>query len=186
VDNQEIDEEFFTQNVLILYKDVYRYVLANVKNTDAAQDIVQSAMEKAWKNLKGLREPSKARQWIFAITKNEISAYFKRNMKELSVRDVSVSDKEYSYAKEHMAAVEKDILQMLITREESKRLIDALERVSAKFRCILEMWAFDDYSVKEIAKELDINYNTARVYMFRGLRELKEIYLSQERGDLDE
>ena len=55
--------KFFEENILPHYNSIYYYALKTLKNKEAAEDVVQTTLEKAWKNLHKLRDTRKAKSW---------------------------------------------------------------------------------------------------------------------------
>ena len=81
-----------------------------------------------------------------------------------------------------LSDVEADVLEILLDKERSHLILKALNRINPKYKPVLQLWALGDLTQKEIAEVLDINYNTARIYVVRGLKALKEEYFKLERG----
>ena len=81
-----------------------------------------------------------------------------------------------------LSDVEADVLEILLDKERSHLILKALNRINPKYKPVLQLWALGDLTQKEIAEVLDINYNTARIYVVRGLTALKEEYFKLERG----
>ena len=81
-----------------------------------------------------------------------------------------------------LSDVEADVLEILLDKERSHLILKALNRINPKYKPVLQLWALGDLTQKEIAEVLDINYNSARIYVVRGLKALKEEYFKLERG----
>ena len=175
------DEEFFKEAIVVLYPDIYRFVRSITKDTYVAQDVAQNTMEKAWKNLHQLRDRSKAKSWVFQIARNESTGVFRNAKYEESFDE---PDGEMSY--ERIGGLGDDILEILLRKERNSLLVRALDMLSPRHKELVKLWALGDLSQKEIAEVLQINYNTARVTLYRGLKELRDIYFALERGDFDE
>ncbi len=74
------------------------------------------------------------------------------------------------------------MLQMILDKERMYLILKALDRIDPKYKTVLQLWALGDLTQKEIAEVLNINYNTARIYVVRGLKALKKEYFKLERG----
>ena len=174
-------EDFFRENLLKFYNDVYRYVLSEVRDADTAQDITQNAIEKAWKYQYQLKKKENAKAWLFKIARNEVMKFFKGKREHYfyDERDSEMIQEQYS-------DIEEEILEILVHKEMAHRIVEALQRLDPKYGQIIKLWALGDLSQKEIAQELDLNYNTVRGLLHRGLNELRNIYFALERGERDE
>jgi RNA polymerase sigma-70 factor (ECF subfamily) len=52
------------------FTSIYRFALRLTGNPDAADDLVQEACLKAWRNRSRMRDPALARVWLLTITNN--------------------------------------------------------------------------------------------------------------------
>ena len=170
---------FFEEKILPHYDSVYYYVLKTLKNREAAEDVVQSAIEKAWKNLRKLKDPDRAKQWFFAIARNELYSALRRYG----------TLKEYEFTEERMTdcgnAPGGDVLKLMMKKQEERNIMEAVKRIPEKYRVLIELRYYWDYSLKEISKITGIRYSSVRVYIRRALKELLKSYeaLERERGD---
>ncbi len=163
--------KFFEENILPHYNSIYYYALKTLKNKEAAEDVVQTTLEKAWKNLHKLRDTRKAKSWVYAIARNELWDALKK-------RD-TLAECEFSeelMPEIDMQMVEEDVLKLLMKKHERKEVYEAVQRLSEKYRVLIELRYYWSYSVKEIAEITGMKYSTARVYIHRALKELLNIY----------
>jgi RNA polymerase sigma-70 factor (ECF subfamily) len=58
-------------------KPLYRFVLKRVRDREAAEDIVQDVLVKAYSRQGTLKEPSKLQPWLYQITRNAIVDYYR-------------------------------------------------------------------------------------------------------------
>jgi len=170
--NNKVKKRFFENNIAIYYKDIYRFLRVLTGDRTTAEDLSQDVMEKAWKYLNSLRDVSKAKSWLFRIARNEAKTCYKKTSRREIYEIVSPDIKE-EWSKE----TEKDILDYLVKTEESNILLEALKKLEKKYSQIIILRYISGLEIKEIAYILDINYNTARTYLHRGLQVLKEVYL---------
>lgn len=61
--------------------EIYFFILKKVKNSDAANEILQNSFLKIHQNINQLKAPNRARAWSFQIVRNEIANYFNRQSK---------------------------------------------------------------------------------------------------------
>lgn len=174
-------EEFFKANISDLYNDIYRYVRSEIGNLYWAQDVTQNTVERAWKYRYQLKKAESVKPWIFQIARNEIVRFFQGRSVECCFFD----EPESELINDQHDDLE-DILDVLINNERSSRIVEALQLVEPRYGQIIKLWALGDLSQKEIAQELDLNYNTVRVFLHRGLNELRNIYFALERGEGNE
>jgi len=61
------------------YDDLYRYAYWLCRNHWQAEDVVQEALSRAWRNWSGLREARALKSWLFTIVHNEFMRAAKRS-----------------------------------------------------------------------------------------------------------
>lgn len=174
---KESDEEFYREQVIPLYKGLYLFLRAYVDDAEAAKDIAQITMERAWKKIHQLKKRERVKSWLFQIARNVSSTYYTSKQTMVICNDY---DPESDMRK--ITDTETDVLQMILDKERMHLILKALDRIDPKFKTVLQLWALGDLTQKEIAEVLNINYNTARIYVVRGLKALKKEYFKLERG----
>ncbi|MHC1723437.1 MAG: RNA polymerase sigma factor [Aminipila sp.] len=181
--NNKGKKHLFENNIAIYYKDIYRFLRVLTGDRTTAEDLSQNVMEKAWKYINSLKDVNKAKSWLFRIARNEAKTYYKKTCRRETYEMVSPDIKE-----EWSGETEKDILDYLVKTEENHILMEALKKLEKKYSQIIILRYVSGLEIKEIAYILDINYNTARTNLHRGLHLLKELYLdltgSEERESL--
>lgn len=74
--------------------------------------------------------------------------------------------------------------QHLIGKNEEKQLLNQVLSLPMKYREVIILFYFEEFSVNEIADSLSINQNTVRTRLNRGKGKLKNIIQSKRGGDL--
>ncbi len=166
---------FFEEEILPHYDGIYYYVLKVLKNKEATEDVVQNTLEKAWKNLKRLKNPDRVKQWLFTIARNELYSALRRGgiLRECEFAEELVPDTGTD--------PEEDVLKLLMKEQEKRNIIEALNRLPEKHRILIELRYYWDYSLKEISGITGIRYSSVRVYIRRALKELLESYEAVDR-----
>ena len=144
----------FSEQVNIHRYQLYIIAYTILKNEHDAQDAVCSAILKAYEHLDQLKDSRKFKAWIIAITKNE-ALQFKRRQMELP-GDGKV---------ESMLPPVKD---------NYNELWDIVQELSEEYRLVIVMFYYNDLTIKEIAKALDIPVGTVKSRLNRGREQIKE------------
>lgn len=63
-------QEFFERLVRDYSAEFYRFAFLQTGQAEAAEDIVQEAYYEAWRSIGRLRDPEKARAWLFQILRH--------------------------------------------------------------------------------------------------------------------
>ncbi|HBI45951.1 MAG TPA: RNA polymerase subunit sigma [Planctomycetales bacterium] len=129
------------------YSALYRYAYRLSGSAADADDLTQDSFCKAQLNLAQLRDPSRARPWLFSILRN---AYLHRVRAERQARCVSL-DGIGDLAEpppEPLPDVDPEQLQM------------ALNELAEVYRTPLILYYFNDFSYREIAEQMDLPIGT--------------------------
>lgn len=149
--------EVFVRYYESVYKDLYRYALYILKNPQDAEDVTGEAVMDAYASVEKLRDPSAFRSWIFAILSNKC----KRKLKEYTEKTVELSEELTSDG-------ELDLLEAAEVRS-------AFASLSQEERQVIGLKVFGGYKSYEIGKLLDLNENTVRSKLQRGLQKMRAI-----------
>ena len=164
---------FFEEN----FSRLYRFALVRLSDDpDAAREIAQIVLSRAVQKLHTYRAESALFTWLCAICRNEVSDWLSRQGK---YRQHIVLTEDYP---EIQAAVDSfqtpfaENPEAQYQRLEKLRLIQvALDRLPPKYGDVLEWKYVEGYSVKEIAKRLDIGDEAAQSLIARAKRAFAEV-----------
>ena len=128
------------------YKDMaFSIAMGILPDESQAEDIVQSAFLKAFKNLKQFKKKSKFSTWFYTIVVNE--AYI-----QLRKHRQNVISLDSHYSKETESYEENSALHNLHI-EDQKRMIDnALNKLSPHENLLIRLFYQNENSIKEIHK----------------------------------
>jgi len=148
---------------------IYRYVYCKVGNQAAAEDITSEVFLKMVRGLCDFKGQSSFKNWLYQITKNTVADYWRAHYKKstvsieefLEINLVSESQKD---------DIEKDL------SEKEARVSKILNALPENYRQILELRFLKGYSLKDIAKELNITISNVKVLQYRALKKAHEIF----------
>lgn len=170
----------------------YLYSLAVKLSCDreAAEDVVQDTLLRAFRGIDRLREPDRARFWL---TKILYSAWHDRHRRESEhERDLSLDDERFSLFD---TLVEEDPLPYsdrlhldFLDLFDDKRLCEALQRIPVVHRTALVLAYVHGYKAREIAELTGTTVGTVLARLHRGRKQLERAMweYAMERGLLRE
>lgn len=145
--------EVFVRYYESVYKDLYRYALYVLKNPQDAEDVTGETVMDAYASIEKLRDPQSFRGWIFKILSNKC----KRKLKEYVEKTVELPED----------------LPGSDSVEEAIAVRSAFASLSEEERQMIGMKVFGGYKSREISAILDVNENTVRSKIQRGLNKMR-------------
>lgn len=139
------------------------YIIAKryVKDSATAEDVMQDAFIKVFKNIESFKGEVTIGSWIKRIVINQCIDYLKKRKIEL----VSIEEKELTIANDDDWQVEEHINVNIITA--------AISQLPEKYKIVLNMYLFEGYDHQEIAQVLNITEVNSRSQLMRGKNKLK-------------
>ena len=132
-----------------------------VKDSFIAEDMMQDAFIKVFKNIHSFKGEVTIGAWIKRIVVNQCIDYLKKKKLEL----VSIDDKELHVADEGDWNVSDGTTVKMVTA--------AIDSLPEKYKIVLKMYLFEGYDHQEIAQVLNITEVNSRSQLMRGKNKLK-------------
>mgnify|MGYP002728495199 CR=1 FL=1 len=144
-----------TERLYLSYRKLmYKEAFEIVQNRHCAEDAVSETVTDAFAAVEKLRDNEKFRAWIFQILSNKC----RRKLKEYTQKTVELPDD----------------LPAGDTTEESLQVREALDRLEETERQIICLNVVGGFKSHEIGEMMQMNHNTVRSRISRGLNKMKE------------
>lgn len=163
--NHSID---FNKLVEKYYSPLFCFARSLAKNEEDASELTQQTFYIWAQKGSSLRDPSKAKSWLFTTLYREFLRLYRHNSRMASY-EPSLIDAE-------LPAVNPDI----VTALDASSALEALGRVDEIYRVPLTLFYLKDLSYKEIAAMLKLPIGTVMSRLSRGKTQLKKILLKKE------
>ncbi len=153
---------------------IYHMMFKMVKNREDADDLMLEAFGKAFNKLESYEPRYAFSTWLFKIAINNcIDHIRKKRLKLLSIDDPIElnSDNDFS---SNIRSGALDPEERFIKKQRIKLMRTILNKLSLKYRLMIELRFFEEMSYDEIATELNIPLGTVKAQLFRA----KEILYS--------
>lgn len=142
----------------------YRYAYSYVRNPEDALDIVQNAVCKALEHYESLKNEDAVHTWFYRILTNECLTLLGMRKKLLLTEDQtqlegSYEEKGYDFPDD---------------------LTKQIDRLDPDVGQIIRLRFFEEMSLKEIADIVEMNLNTVKAKLYRGLKSLKIVLQKEE------
>src|SRR5262245_38667632 len=129
------------------YASLYRYAYRLSGSEADAEDLTQETFCKAQMSLKQLREPDRAKSWLFSILRN---AYLHRVRTEKSQPTLSLD----------LVGEVPDSPMETLPEVDQDQLQKTLGELPEVFRTPILLYYFDDFSYRDIAEQMDLPIGT--------------------------
>ena len=133
-----------------------------VKDRFLAEDVMQDAFIKAFKNIENYKNEVAFGAWLKRIVINQSIDQLKKNKLEL----VSINEEVISKPDENDWSVESDI--------SVEGIVEEINNLKEKYRLVLTLYLLEGYDHGEISEILKITTTTSRTHLLRGKKLLKE------------
>lgn len=178
-------ENAFSQ-LLYRYKDaIYFMLLKMVNNRTDAEDLTIEAFEKAFSSINQYDPQYAFSTWLFSIASNNAVDYMRR-------KKVGVLPLDSAFGNEKRSGVELLVSKQnntdnpeeeFIKRQNAKIVRMAVSALKPRYRTVLEMRYFKEYSYSEISEALNLPLGTVKVQLFRSREMLYDLLKNTEMGN---
>jgi len=173
-------EEKAFAKLMSRYKDaIYFMLLKMVNNKNDAEDLTIEAFGKAFKNLHQYSPNYAFSTWLFKIaTNNCIDFLRKRRGVYVSIENNQENGDNDSPIK--LRSTEPDPEEKLIRIQKAILMRKIVHRLKPRYRILVELRYFREFSYEEIAKELNLPLGTVKAQLFRAREMLFKMIESTE------
>ncbi len=135
---------------------LFRFVVKNIKDRDAARDVVQDTFEKVWLKLDQI-DPQKAKSYLFTTGYHTMIDKIRKEKRSTQLEDYH-----------------EDLVQTENKYSDIKKVLDkALNTLNEIQRSVIMLRDYEGYSYMEIGEITGLNESQVKVYIYRGRLALK-------------
>jgi RNA polymerase sigma-70 factor (ECF subfamily) len=165
---QKGDDIAFSELIKCHKENLYKVAFAYLKNEEEALDIVSDTIYKVYMDIDKLKNPQFFNTWITRILINKAINRLKKNKRIILVDEYEKID-NLNY---NSSDIGTDVPKCI-------DLYNAIDSLNVKSRTIIILKYFQDMTISEISKVLEVPEGTVKVYIHRSLKKLK-IQLKEE------
>jgi RNA polymerase sigma-70 factor (ECF subfamily) len=179
----EGNEKAFAR-LLSRYRDaIYFMLLKMVNNRNDAEDLTLEAFGKAFKNLHQYSPTYAFSTWLFKIASNNCIDFLRRKKGSY----IAIENEETGENNEAIKLKSKDPdpEEKLIRQQKAILLHHVVRKLKPRYRTLVELRYFREFSYEEIATELNLPLGTVKAQLFRAREMLFKLIENTEMGRED-
>jgi RNA polymerase sigma factor (sigma-70 family) len=154
-------------SLLNRYRDsIYFMLLKMVNNASDAEDLTIEAFGKAFRNIESYTPSFAFSTWLFKIATNNCIDFIRKKQASPSIIDHGQDEDMESYT----VNIQSDTLdpeEALIHHQKIAALREIVSQMKPRYRTLIELRYFKEYSYEEISVELDLPIGTVKAQLFR-------------------
>lgn len=148
-------------------KSVYYTLLKMVRNEEDAEDLTQEAFAKAFASIHNFDAKYSFSTWLFRIATNNCIDFIRK--KKLQTLSIHASNSESGNSSGVTDVKDEDMNpnEQMLSDQRKKIVHDAVEKLSPRYRQLIELRFFQELSYEEIAETLELPLGTVKAQLHR-------------------
>jgi RNA polymerase sigma-70 factor (ECF subfamily) len=157
-----------------------RYVLCSSSFSEAeAEEVLQEAFVKAWRNLNSFDQTLKFSSWIYRIVHNEVISQWKKSHSFGKNQKLQIDDELFVNLPSSL-----DIAAEISQKVEAENIRDILNLLPTKYRDVLVLKFLEEKSYEEISDIMKKPAGTIATLINRAKKAFKELLMRNNNLDL--
>jgi RNA polymerase sigma factor (sigma-70 family) len=150
------------------YRDsIYFMLLKMVNNKDDADDLTIEAFGKAFNKLHQYTPNYAFSTWLFKIASNNCIDFIRKKKKHVYSLDKPIEGMDGGEMTFDVPSNTLDPEEIYIKAQKALLMQGLVERLKPRYRTLVELRYFKEYSYEEIATELELPLGTVKAQLFR-------------------
>ncbi len=164
----EKDQAAYAELMERYRESIYYMLLKMVNNTDDAEDLTIEAFGKAFNRLKQYQPNYAFSTWMFKIASNNCIDFIRKERKKRTMSiDTGMQNEDGEQVTYDIESDVRDPEEELIRNQKMKAMRQVVEKLKPRYRELVILRYFKEYSYDEIAQELDLPLGTVKAQLFR-------------------
>jgi len=158
------------------YRDsIYFMLLKMVNNMSDAEDLTIEAFGKAFRNLESYTPDFAFSTWLFKIATNNCIDFIRK--KQASPAPIDQLQNDLETITKNIQSDLPDPEEALINDQKIAVLRSIVNQLKPRYRRLIELRYYKEYSYEEIASELNLPIGTVKAQLFRAKSLLYNIFI---------
>jgi RNA polymerase sigma-70 factor, ECF subfamily len=163
----------FEKVVQMYWPRIFRFVIASVRDEDAAETLTQDCFWRAYRSRMGFRGESSVHTWLVHIAVNLVKD-FSRNQRIQFWKRSASSSIDANTVRDCLASREISAEAKTVLKEEVEAVWAATANLSEKQRTVFLLRFVEDMDLAEIAAATHISEGAVKVHLFRAVQSVRK------------
>jgi RNA polymerase sigma-70 factor (ECF subfamily) len=162
----------FDRVVQLYQPSIFRFLLASLRDRDAAESLTQDCLLRAYRNRHRFRGDSSVKTWLMQIAANLVRDQ-RRNRRLQFWRRAEPLPGDARDAVDRVAHHETSPEAQTVLREQVQAIWESAENLPEKQRLVFLLRFVEDMDLAEIAQVLGSSEGTVKVHLFRAVHKVR-------------
>jgi len=155
--------------LMLHYRDSVYFMLLKMTNSpEDADDLTIEAFGKAFKKLSQYTPDYAFSTWLFKIATNNCIDFLRKKKNQTFSIDKPLYDSDSDTTMAHNIPAEcLDPEENYIKKQKIKLMREVVERLKPRYRKLIELRYFNEFSYEEIAEDMQLPIGTVKAQLFR-------------------
>ncbi len=177
---QKKDQQAYAE-LMGRYRDsIYFMLLKMVNNRDDADDLTIEAFGKAFNRLHQYTPNYAFSTWLFKIASNNCIDFIRKKKKKMLSLDNEYENEDGDRLRFDLKAEGRDPAEETMYKERVEHMRAIVEKLKPRYRQLVELRYFKEYSYDEISQELELPLGTVKAQLFRAREFLMNLMKDQK------
>jgi RNA polymerase sigma factor (sigma-70 family) len=161
---QSSDREGAVEWIMEEYgESLKRFIYTYTKNRAQTDDIFQEVMLTVYRKLDTYQGRASLKNWLYQVTANKCKDYLRSPIHRLIIWKDQIKDKSTTNTPE----------QSILLDEQKQMVIESIMNLPIKYREVLILQYYKEFSIQEISDLLQVNPSTIKTRIMRAKEKLK-------------
>ena len=172
VESTRAELQDFEGVVHLYWQRIYRFVLASVRDADAAQTLTQDCFMRAYSKRGTFRGQASVKTWLMKIAVNLVRD-FGRNRRLQFWKRLSASGVNPGDVSDHLPDATISLEDRALLNEQVQMIWQASRRLPERQRTVFLLRFVEDMDLLEIAAATGLKEGTVKIHLFRALHAIR-------------
>jgi RNA polymerase sigma-70 factor (ECF subfamily) len=164
----ERDQKAYAELMERYRESIYYMLLKMVNNPNDAEDLTIEAFGKAFSRLKQYKPNYAFSTWMFKIASNNCIDFIRKERKKRTMSlDTGMQNKDGEDVTFDVESDVRDPEEELVRDQRMKVMREVVEELKPRYKQLVILRYFKEYSYDEISQELDLPLGTVKAQLFR-------------------